>query len=156
MICGLLAVQMLLVLRTEVTRVFVLRLCALMHSATSELVNEEDWVPVAAVERSSSPFAISGLPLRFRDMIVSAMEHLTEWDLLGFSYMFVSYVVPRWYSLHLSSRIVQCPELISYIFPRMLVRLKRGPEHEDMITQVHQMQDTVHYTFFECFLTLAG
>ncbi|CAK9237296.1 unnamed protein product [Sphagnum troendelagicum] len=109
------ALQMLLVLRTEVTRVFVLRLCALMHSATSELVNEEDWVPVAAVERSSSPFAISGLPLRFRDMIVSAMEHLTE----------------------------------------MLVRLKRGPEHEDMITQVHQMQDTVHYTFFECFLTLA-
>lgn len=39
----------------------------------------------------------------------------------------------------------------------MLDSLKRGsPEHEDMVNQLHQMQDNVHYTFFECFLTLAG
>lgn len=71
---------MLLVLRTEVTRVFVLRLCALMHTATTELVNEEDWIPVATVERGGSPFAISSIPLRFRDMLESAMEHLIEYD----------------------------------------------------------------------------
>lgn len=110
------AFQMLLILRTEVTRVFVLRLCALMHSATTELVNEEDWIPVATVERGGSPFTISSIPLRFRDMLESAMEHLIE----------------------------------------MLDRLKReSPEHEDMVNQRHQMQDNVHYTFFECFLTLA-
>lgn len=110
------AFQMLLVLRTEVTRVFVLRLCALMHTATTELVNEEDWIPVATVERGGSPFTISSIPLRFRDMLESAMEHLIE----------------------------------------MLDRLKReSPEHEDMVYQLHQMQDNVHYTFFECFLTLA-
>lgn len=39
----------------------------------------------------------------------------------------------------------------------MLERLKReSPEHDDMVNQLHQMQDNVHYTFFECFLTLAG
>lgn len=83
---GAFAVQMLLVLRTEVTRVFVLRLCALMHTATSELVNEEDWVPVATVERGASPYAISGLPLRFQDLLHSAMEHLTEYVVFGLLY----------------------------------------------------------------------
>lgn len=39
----------------------------------------------------------------------------------------------------------------------MLDRLKVGsPGHEDMVNQLHQMQDNVHNTFFECFLTLAG
>lgn len=60
------------------TRVFVLRLCALMHTATIDLVNEEDWIPVATVERDGSPFTISSIPLRFRDMLDSAMEQLTE------------------------------------------------------------------------------
>lgn len=69
---------MLLVLRTEVTRVFVLRLCAQMHTATIDLVQEEDWIPVATVERGGSPFTISSIPLRFRDMLDSAMEQLTE------------------------------------------------------------------------------
>lgn len=73
------AVQMLLALRTEVTRVFVLRICSLMHTATSELVTDEDWEPVAAVQRISSPFAISSLPLRFQDLMVSALDHLTEY-----------------------------------------------------------------------------
>lgn len=40
----------------------------------------------------------------------------------------------------------------------MLDRLNKDAVHlhEDMISQLHQMQDTVRYTFFECFLTLAG
>lgn len=78
LLCYFFTVQMLLVLRTEVTRVFVLRLCALVHTATTDLVNEEDWIPVATVERGGSPFAISSIPLRFRDMLESAMEYLTE------------------------------------------------------------------------------
>lgn len=77
--CVGMAVQMLLSLRTEVTRVFVLRICSLMHTATSELVLEEDWEPVAAVQRISSPFTISSLPLRFQNLMVSALDHLTEY-----------------------------------------------------------------------------
>lgn len=40
----------------------------------------------------------------------------------------------------------------------MLERLKKdAPQlHEDMLGQLHQMQDTVRDTFFECFITLAG
>lgn len=39
----------------------------------------------------------------------------------------------------------------------MLDRLKReSHEHDDMVNQLHNMQDNVHFTFFECFLTLAG
>jgi exocyst complex component 2 len=112
------AAQMLLALRTEVTRIFVLRICSLMHMATSELVSDEDWEPVATVQRISSPFAISSLPLRFQDLMVSALDHLTE----------------------------------------MLERLSKDESqlHEDMVLQVHQMQDTVRYTFFECFLALSG
>jgi exocyst complex component 2 len=81
-------------------------------------VLEEDWEPVAAVQRISSPFTISSLPLRFQNLMVSALDHLTE----------------------------------------MLERLnKDAPQlHEDMILQLHQMQDTVRYTFFECFLALSG
>ena len=57
---------------------FVSRICTLMHSATSGLMNNEDWEPIAAVERGSSPFAISSLPLRFQEMMASAIDHLTE------------------------------------------------------------------------------
>lgn len=41
---------------------------------------------------------------------------------------------------------------------RMLERLSKDASqlHEDMILQLHQMQDTVRYTFFECFLALSG
>lgn len=40
----------------------------------------------------------------------------------------------------------------------MLERLSKDASqlHEDMILQLHQMQDTVRYTFFECFLALSG
>lgn len=71
--------QMLMALRTEVTRVFVLCICSLMHTATSELVTDEDWEPVATVQHLSSPFAISSLPLRFQHLMVSALDHLTEY-----------------------------------------------------------------------------
>lgn len=70
---------MLLALRTEVTRVFVLRICTIMHSATADLVNDEDWEPVPAVERMSSTYAISSLPLRFQELMTSAINHLTEY-----------------------------------------------------------------------------
>lgn len=41
---------------------------------------------------------------------------------------------------------------------RMLERLSKDESqlHEDMVLQLHQMQDTVRYTFFECFLALSG
>ncbi|KAL3687204.1 hypothetical protein R1sor_013513 [Riccia sorocarpa] len=72
------AVQALLVLRTEVTRVFVLRVCTLMRGATAALVQEEDWIPVPTVKRGGSPYAISAVPLRFREMLVLTLEHMAE------------------------------------------------------------------------------
>ncbi|KAG6549996.1 hypothetical protein Mapa_008508 [Marchantia paleacea] len=72
------AVQALLVLRTEVTRVFVLRVCTLMRGATAALVQEEDWIPVPTIERGGTPYAISALPLRFREMLVVTLEHMAE------------------------------------------------------------------------------
>lgn len=44
-----------------------------------KLVTDEDWEPVAAVQRISSPLAISSLPLRFQDLMVSALDHLMEY-----------------------------------------------------------------------------
>ncbi|KAL2629232.1 hypothetical protein R1flu_013918 [Riccia fluitans] len=72
------AVQALLVLRTEVTRVFVLRVCTLMRGATAALVIEEDWIPVPTVDRCGSPYAISAVPLRYREMLVVTLEHMAE------------------------------------------------------------------------------
>lgn len=53
-----------------------------------------------------------------------------------------------------------CVSCLSWVLMeyRMLERLKKdAPQlHEDMLAQLHQMQDTVRDTFFECFITLAG
>ncbi|CAM6105264.1 unnamed protein product [Calypogeia fissa] len=72
------AVQALLVLRLDVTRIFVLRLCTLIRGVSSEFAQEEDWIPVPTSERGGTPYAISYLPLRFRNMLVAAMENMTE------------------------------------------------------------------------------
>lgn len=69
---------MLVVLRTEVARVYVQRLCAFMNMATADLVNEEDWILIGPIERGGSSFTISSTPVRFQDMLESTMERLTE------------------------------------------------------------------------------
>ncbi|XP_024363496.1 exocyst complex component SEC5B isoform X5 [Physcomitrium patens] len=72
------AFEMLVVLRTEVARVYVQRLCAFMNMATADLVNEEDWILIGPIERGGSSFTISSTPVRFQDMLESTMERLTE------------------------------------------------------------------------------
>lgn len=71
--------QALLVLRMDVTRIFVSRLCTLIRRVSSKFSHEEDWIPVPTSERGGTPYAISYLPLRFRNMLVAAMEHMTEY-----------------------------------------------------------------------------
>lgn len=58
-----------------------LRVCTLMRGATAALVQEEDWIPVPTIERGGTPYAISALPLRFREMLVVTLEHMAEYVL---------------------------------------------------------------------------
>lgn len=62
----------------QVTRIFVLRLCALMRGTTRELSYEEDWVPVPTAARNLTPYAVSAFPLRFGEMLTTALDHVTE------------------------------------------------------------------------------
>eukprot|EP00249_Psilotum_nudum_P022882 c28676_g1_i1 orf=1854-4124(-) len=75
------AVQTMFTLRTEVTRLFILRMCSFMRAATSDIVNAEDWVPVSTIECGNSQFAISSLPLHFRSMLMSSMGLMIEYAL---------------------------------------------------------------------------
>lgn len=72
------AVQVLAVLKIQVTRHFILRLCSLMRDSTSKIGSEEDWVPVSTIERAGSQYSISALPLRFHDMLISVMDQIKE------------------------------------------------------------------------------
>lgn len=111
------AVQTLFALRTEVMKVFILRLCSWMKATTLDIVNDEYWVPVSILERNRSAFAISSLPLSFREMLVSAMDEISE----------------------------------------LVETLKCGSSKaHDIIMEVQQMQDSVRFTFFNCFLEFAG
>ncbi|CAI5512577.1 unnamed protein product [Closterium sp. Naga37s-1] len=71
------AVQALHQLRVEITSRFVSRVCLLTRGISAELVADEDWRPVPSTLRMGSPFAISSFPLRLRDRLANALEHVT-------------------------------------------------------------------------------
>ncbi|GLJ54776.1 hypothetical protein SUGI_1176620 [Cryptomeria japonica] len=111
------AVQTIFALRTEVTKVLILRLCSWMKATTLDIVNDECWVPVSVLERNGSAFAISASPLSFHEMMLSAMDQISE----------------------------------------MVESLKQNSsEAYDMDMQVQQMQDSVRFTFLNCFLEFTG
>ncbi|KAL1820183.1 hypothetical protein ACET3Z_015052 [Daucus carota] len=63
-------------LQSEITKVYILRLCSWMRTSTEELAKEESWTPVSVLERNKSPYTISLLPLAFRSILVSAMDQI--------------------------------------------------------------------------------
>ncbi|KAI4366828.1 hypothetical protein MLD38_022645 [Melastoma candidum] len=63
-------------LHFEVTKMYILRLCSYMRSSTEEAAKEETWVQVSVLERNKSPYTISYLPLTFRSIIASTMDHI--------------------------------------------------------------------------------
>lgn len=65
-------------LRVETATRFVQRVCATARHAIAEQVAEEDWVPVPSAQRMHSPYAISSLPLRFRDELMQALDLCTQ------------------------------------------------------------------------------
>lgn len=72
----LIAVKTLRVLHFEITKVHVFRLCSWMRVASEEIAKEEMWIPLATLERNKSPYAISYLPIAFREMISSGMDRI--------------------------------------------------------------------------------
>ncbi|KAL8134432.1 hypothetical protein AgCh_009457 [Apium graveolens] len=70
------AVTALRTLQSEITKVYILRLCSWMRTSTEELAKEESWTPVSVLERNKSPYTISLLPLAFRSILVSAMDQI--------------------------------------------------------------------------------
>ncbi|KAL5558462.1 hypothetical protein UlMin_034673 [Ulmus minor] len=70
------AVTALRTLRSEITKIYVLRLCSWMRVSTEEISKDETWVPVSIIERNKSPYTISFLPLAFRSVIASAMDQI--------------------------------------------------------------------------------
>ncbi|XP_057502728.1 exocyst complex component SEC5A-like [Actinidia eriantha] len=63
-------------LQSEITKIYILRLCSWMRSSTEEISKNESWAPVSILERNKSPYAISSLPLAFRSVMVSAMDQI--------------------------------------------------------------------------------
>ncbi|XP_057966275.1 exocyst complex component SEC5A-like [Malania oleifera] len=70
------AVMALRMLHSEVTKVYILRLCSWMRASTEEISKDESWVPVSILERNKSPYTISFLPLAFRSVMTSAMDQI--------------------------------------------------------------------------------
>ncbi|KAF8405905.1 hypothetical protein HHK36_007983 [Tetracentron sinense] len=70
------AVTTLRTLYSEITKIYVLRLCSWMRATTDEISTDESWIPVSILERNKSPYTISFLPLAFRTMIASAMDQI--------------------------------------------------------------------------------
>uniref|UniRef100_A0A2N9EBD5 Exocyst complex component SEC5 n=2 Tax=Fagus sylvatica TaxID=28930 RepID=A0A2N9EBD5_FAGSY len=70
------AVMALRTLHSEITKIYILRLCSWMRASTEEISKEETWVPVSILERNKSPYTISFLPLAFRSIMGSAMDQI--------------------------------------------------------------------------------
>ncbi|XP_052200821.1 exocyst complex component SEC5A-like isoform X2 [Diospyros lotus] len=70
------AVTALRTLQSEITKIYILRLCSWMRASTEEISKDELWVPVSILERNKSPYTISHLPLAFRSIMVSAMDQI--------------------------------------------------------------------------------
>ncbi|KAM6559174.1 hypothetical protein CsatA_028413 [Cannabis sativa] len=73
----LVAVTALQTLRSEITKIYILKLCSWMRASTEEISKEEIWVPVSIIERNKSPYTISFLPLAFRSLIASVMDQIS-------------------------------------------------------------------------------
>ncbi|KAI5015261.1 exocyst complex component SEC5B-like [Hordeum vulgare subsp. vulgare] len=70
------AVKMLHALHFEMTKLYILRLCSWMRVTTKEVAKHENWVTLSTLERNKSPYAISCLPLEFREITISAMDRI--------------------------------------------------------------------------------
>ncbi|KAG6592194.1 Exocyst complex component SEC5A [Cucurbita argyrosperma subsp. argyrosperma] len=70
------AVIALRTLQSEVTKIYILRLCAWMRGSIVNISKDETWVPVSIIERNKSPYTISFLPLAFRSIMSSAMDQI--------------------------------------------------------------------------------
>lgn len=70
------AVQILRGLHFEMTKVYIIRLCSWMRTATRDISSEEVWVTLTTLERNKSPYAISYMPLEFRELIISTMDRI--------------------------------------------------------------------------------
>ncbi|KAL4651561.1 hypothetical protein ACB092_01G169400 [Castanea dentata] len=70
------AVMALRTLHSEITKIYILRLCSWMRASTEEISKDETWFPVSILERNKSPYTISFLPLAFRSIMGSAMDQI--------------------------------------------------------------------------------
>ncbi|GMN51854.1 hypothetical protein TIFTF001_020998 [Ficus carica] len=70
------AVSAVRTLCSEITKIYILRLCSWMRVSTEEISKDETWVPVSNIERNKSPYTISFLPLAFRSVMASAMDQI--------------------------------------------------------------------------------
>ncbi|XP_059631609.1 exocyst complex component SEC5A-like isoform X2 [Cornus florida] len=70
------AVTGLRTLQSDLTKMYILRLCSWMRTTTEEILKDESWVPVSILERNKSPYTISSLPLAFRSIMSSAMDQI--------------------------------------------------------------------------------
>ncbi|XP_076944306.1 exocyst complex component SEC5A-like isoform X1 [Bidens hawaiensis] len=70
------AVEALRALLFESTKLYIIKLCSWMRASIDEKSKYESWVPVTVFERNKSPYAISSLPLEFREVMVSAMDRI--------------------------------------------------------------------------------
>ncbi|XP_068658411.1 exocyst complex component SEC5A-like [Aristolochia californica] len=71
------AVRTLRMLHSEVTKIYVLRLCSWMRATTEEISKDDLWAAVSVLERDKSPYKISFLPLAFRAMTSSAVDQIS-------------------------------------------------------------------------------
>lgn len=62
--------------QSEITKIYVLRLCSWMRSTTEEMCKDELWIPVSTLERNKSPYTISFFPLAFQTLTVSVMDQI--------------------------------------------------------------------------------
>lgn len=104
-------------LHFEITKIYVFRLCAWMRVASEEIAKEEIWIPLSTLERNKSPYAISHLPIVFREMTSSAMDRIQS----------------------------------------MIHNLTtEAAKSDDLLDQVHEIQESVRIGFLNSFLDFAG
>ncbi|KAL9679768.1 hypothetical protein QQ045_017635 [Rhodiola kirilowii] len=70
------AVTALRIIHSEIIKIYILRLCSWMRSCTEDISKNETWIPVSILERNRSPYTISSLPLAFRSILASTMDHI--------------------------------------------------------------------------------
>ncbi|KAI4352869.1 hypothetical protein L6164_007080 [Bauhinia variegata] len=63
-------------LHSEIVKIYILRLCSWMRASAEEISKDETWATVSILERNKSPYAISYLPIAFRSVVASVMDHI--------------------------------------------------------------------------------